>query len=127
MTDHDPTLLTVPVERVAVPDVPIPYARSLEFAVLPAARPDRGGDPPLRRAMTDVLFPALSKETPDAEGVLSTWFVRDGETVRVDQLLAEVQVDKVAADVPSPAAGVVHILVEEEATVLQSTPIARID
>ncbi len=77
--------------------------------------------------MTDVLFPALSKETPDAEGVLSTWFVRDGETVRVDQLLAEVQVDKVAADVPSPAAGVVHILVEEEATVLQSTPIARID
>jgi pyruvate dehydrogenase E1 component beta subunit len=35
VTDHDPTLLRVPVQRVAVPDVPIPYARSLEYAVLP--------------------------------------------------------------------------------------------
>jgi pyruvate dehydrogenase E1 component beta subunit len=35
----DPTLLTAPPVRVAVPDVPIPYARSLEYAVLP--RQDR--------------------------------------------------------------------------------------
>jgi pyruvate dehydrogenase E1 component beta subunit len=35
VTDHDPTLLRVPVQRVAVPDVPIPYARPLEYAVLP--------------------------------------------------------------------------------------------
>ncbi|HEY0948583.1 lipoyl domain-containing protein [Nocardioides sp.] len=77
--------------------------------------------------MTDVVFPPLSKESPDAEGVVSTWFVREGETVAADQLLAEVQVDKVAAEVPAPAAGVVHLLCEEEATVAQGTPIARID
>ena len=35
----DPTLFTAPPVRVAVPDVPIPYARSLEYAVLP--RQDR--------------------------------------------------------------------------------------
>lgn len=35
VTDHDPGLLRVPVQRVAVPDVPIPYARPLEYAVLP--------------------------------------------------------------------------------------------
>lgn len=77
--------------------------------------------------MTDVLFPPLSKDAPDSEGVVSTWFVRDGDRVAADQLLAEVQVDKVAAEVPAPVAGVVHLLFEEEATVVQGTPIARID
>lgn len=39
VTDHDPGMLRMPVGRVAVPDVPIPYAHDLEYAVLP--RPDR--------------------------------------------------------------------------------------
>jgi pyruvate/2-oxoglutarate dehydrogenase complex dihydrolipoamide acyltransferase (E2) component len=74
-----------------------------------------------------VLFPPLSKDTPDAEGVLATWFVADGDRVDRDQLLAEVQVDKVSAEVPSPSAGIVRLLVGEEATVTQGTPIARIE
>ncbi len=77
--------------------------------------------------MTDVLFPSLSKETPDAEGVLATWFVSEGAAVQADQLLAEVQVDKVAADVVAPAGGVVHLLVDEDSAVRQGTAIARID
>ena len=76
--------------------------------------------------MTEVLFPPLSKEEPDSQGVLSTWFVRDGDRVEVDQLLAEVQVDKVAAEVPAPVAGVVHLLVAEEEAVRQGAAIARI-
>ena len=35
ITDVDPGLLRAPVARVAVPDVPIPYAHGLEYAVLP--------------------------------------------------------------------------------------------
>jgi pyruvate dehydrogenase E1 component beta subunit len=35
ITDVDPAMLRAPVARVAVPDVPIPYARTLEYAVLP--------------------------------------------------------------------------------------------
>lgn len=35
VTDVDPGMLRAPVARVAVPDVPIPYARSLEYTVLP--------------------------------------------------------------------------------------------
>ncbi len=35
IAESDPRLLRAPVVRVAVPDVPIPYARSLEYAVLP--------------------------------------------------------------------------------------------
>lgn len=77
--------------------------------------------------MTEVEFPALSTKEPGAEGVVSTWFVADGERVSADQLLAEVQVDKVAAEVVAPAAGVVRLLVDEEAVVTQGTPIARIE
>jgi pyruvate/2-oxoglutarate/acetoin dehydrogenase E1 component len=39
VADHDPGMLQMPVKRVAVPDVPIPYAHDLEYAVLP--RPER--------------------------------------------------------------------------------------
>jgi pyruvate dehydrogenase E1 component beta subunit len=35
VAETDPSLLRAPVRRVAVPDVPVPYARSLERAVLP--------------------------------------------------------------------------------------------
>ena len=37
VTDHDPSMLRAPVARVAIPDVPIPYAHGLEAAVLPNA------------------------------------------------------------------------------------------
>ncbi len=77
--------------------------------------------------MTDVVFPPLSAERPEAEGVLATWFVADGEHVRVDQLIAEVQVDKVSAEVPAPVEGTIHLLVGEDEAVVQGAPIARID
>ncbi|MDN5794870.1 MAG: lipoyl domain-containing protein [Intrasporangium sp.] len=77
--------------------------------------------------MTDVLFPALSKESPEAEGVLSTWFVADGSAVAADQLIAEVQVDKVSAELLAPVAGTIRLLVDEEAVVKQGTPVATID
>ncbi|GAA1654004.1 alpha-ketoacid dehydrogenase subunit beta [Georgenia ruanii] len=35
VADEDPTLLHAPVQRVTMPDIPIPYAHGLEYAVLP--------------------------------------------------------------------------------------------
>ena len=81
---------------------------------------------PSNASMTDVLFPALSQRNPDTEGVLATWFVKDGETVQQDQLIAEVQVDKVSAEVPAPRSGVITLLVNEDDVVVQGRPIARI-
>lgn len=77
--------------------------------------------------MSEVPFPPLSKENPEAEGVLATWYVADGSAVAADQLIAEVQVDKVSAEVLAPTAGTVRLLVEEEAAVKQGSPIARIE
>lgn len=76
--------------------------------------------------MTEVLFPTMSKQQPESEGVLSTWFVSDGDAVKEDQLIAEVQVDKVSAEVPAPRSGVITLLVKEDEAVVQGTPIARI-
>ncbi len=75
----------------------------------------------------DVLFPTMSQANPLAEGVVSTWFVRDGEQVAVGQLLAEVQVDKVSKEIPAPVSGTVHLLAPEEAVVVQGTVIATVD
>lgn len=77
--------------------------------------------------MTEVPFPPLSKDNPDTEGVLATWYVADGETVRAGQLIAQVQVDKVDAEVVAPEAGVVHLLVAEDDPVVQGKSIARIE
>ncbi|MBK6869998.1 MAG: biotin/lipoyl-binding protein [Kineosporiaceae bacterium] len=74
----------------------------------------------------DVVFPVMSEKNPSAEGVVATWFVRDGEQVAVGQLIAEVQVDKVAMEVPAEVAGTVHLHVGEEAVVPQGTVIASI-
>jgi pyruvate/2-oxoglutarate dehydrogenase complex dihydrolipoamide acyltransferase (E2) component len=73
-----------------------------------------------------ITFPMVSKDE-STEGVLSTWFVRTGESVRAGQVIAEVMVDKVSVDVEAPVDGVVTCLVDEEAAVPQGGDIARID
>lgn len=77
--------------------------------------------------MAEVRFPELSRQDPDAEGVMATWFVSNGQSVGTDQLLAEVQVDKVSAEVRSPADGIITLLVKEGDVVRQGVEIARID
>ena len=75
----------------------------------------------------EVSFPILSRENPDAEGVLATCLVEEGETVRQDQLIAEVQLDKVSAEIDAPQAGIVRHLAAEGAVVRQGANIAVIE
>jgi pyruvate/2-oxoglutarate dehydrogenase complex dihydrolipoamide acyltransferase (E2) component len=77
--------------------------------------------------VTDVRFPQLSEEQPDAEGVLATWFVGDGDQVASGQLLGEVMVEKVSGEVLAPAAGRVRLLVAEDQTARQNEVIARVE
>ena len=67
-------------------------------------------------ASVGVELPALGESV--VEGTVSRWLVKEGDAVRVDQPLVEVTTDKVDAEIPSPAAGVVEkILVREGETV----------
>ena len=77
--------------------------------------------------MSDVLFPGCRRRIPTGEGVLATWFVSDGDQVASEQLIAEVQVDKVSAEVVAPATGHIHLLVAEEQAARQGDVIANVD
>ena len=77
--------------------------------------------------MREVRFPVLDEANPEAEGVLATWFVSEGEEVEEGQLLGEVQVAKTSAEVRSPASGHLRLAVAEEAVVAQGTVIAAVE
>jgi pyruvate/2-oxoglutarate dehydrogenase complex dihydrolipoamide acyltransferase (E2) component len=77
--------------------------------------------------MTDIPLPQLSAKEPDAEGVVSTWFVADGDQVTEGQLVGEVMVDKVSGEVTAPASGRIRLLCPEEEALRQGQPIARIE
>jgi len=58
----------------------------------------------------DVLMPVLAEEGEE-DGVVTAWMVEEGSHVNAGQLVATVQVEKVAADVEAPVSGVVRGLV----------------
>lgn len=76
--------------------------------------------------MSEILFPPMSQDDPEAEGVVSTWFVADGDQVEEGDLIAEVAVDKADMEVVAPRAGVISLLVAEDEGVKQNSPIAKI-
>ncbi|TBN41919.1 2-oxoglutarate dehydrogenase complex dihydrolipoyllysine-residue succinyltransferase [Paracoccus subflavus] len=64
----------------------------------------------------DVMVPALGESVTEA--TVATWFKKAGDTVAADEMLCELETDKVSVEVPAPAAGVLaEILAEEGATV----------
>ena len=64
----------------------------------------------------DVMVPALGESV--SEATVASWFKKPGDEIAVDEMLCELETDKVSVEVPSPAAGVLgEILAEEGATV----------
>src|SRR2546428_1736945 len=63
-----------------------------------------------------------------AEGTVVKWLIPTGGRVEKDQSLLEVETDKVALEIPSPAAGyLTEVLVKEGETVPVGTLIARLE
>ena len=74
----------------------------------------------------EVLMPHLAEEVE--EGVVVTWFVEAGASIREGDLLAELQVQKVSSELRAPFSGRVEkLLVEPGGVVAQGAPIALID
>jgi len=77
-------------------------------------------------AIVEVKVPQLSESV--AEATLLQWKRKVGDAVAIDEILIEVETDKVVMEVPAPAAGVlVEFLVADGATVGAEQLIARID
>ena len=77
-------------------------------------------------AIVEVKVPQLSESV--AEATLLQWKKKPGQAVAVDEILIEVETDKVVLEVPAPAAGVlVEIVAGDGATVAADQLIAKID
>jgi 2-oxoglutarate dehydrogenase E2 component (dihydrolipoamide succinyltransferase) len=77
-------------------------------------------------AIVEVKVPQLSESV--AEATLLQWKKKPGDAVVMDEILIEIETDKVVLEVPSPADGVLaELVVSDGGTVTSDQPIARID
>jgi 2-oxoglutarate dehydrogenase E2 component (dihydrolipoamide succinyltransferase) len=77
-------------------------------------------------AIAEVKVPQLSESV--AEATMLKWKKKVGDSVAADEILIEIETDKVVLEVPAPSAGVLsEILVGDGATVAAEQLIARID
>ena len=77
-------------------------------------------------ALIEVKVPQLSESV--AEATMLQWKKKVGDTVAADEILIDIETDKVVLEVPAPSAGVlVEILVADGGTVAAEQLIARID
>ena len=83
-----------------------PAAATAPAAPAPAAS---GG------ASVEIAVPTMGESV--AEGSIGTWLKKSGDTVAKDELLVEIETDKVAVEVSAPAAGVLTIVADNGATV----------
>ncbi len=73
----------------------------------------------------DVMVPTLGESVTEA--TVATWFKKVGDAVAQDEMLCELETDKVSVEVPAPAAGVLaEILAPEGETVDASAKLAVI-
>ncbi|MCA7085782.1 2-oxoglutarate dehydrogenase complex dihydrolipoyllysine-residue succinyltransferase [Cupriavidus sp. DB3] len=77
-------------------------------------------------AIVDVKVPQLSESV--AEATLLNWKKKPGEAVAQDEILIEIETDKVVLEVPAPSAGVLSQIVKNDGdTVTADEVIAKID
>ena len=76
--------------------------------------------------MVDIIMPQLGESI--AEGTVVKWLIPVSGMIQKDQSLLEVETEKVALEIPSPATGVLsEIIVQEGETVPVGTLLARLE
>ena len=77
-------------------------------------------------AIVEVKVPQLSESV--AEATMLQWKKKVGDAIAIDEILIDIETDKVVLEVPAPSAGVlVELLVADGGTVIAEQIIARID
>src|SRR5512132_4080583 len=78
-----------------------------------------------RRMATDVIMPQMGESI--AEGTITKWLKKVGDTIKRDEPIFEISTDKVDAEIPSPVAGtLLEITAAEGQTVPINTVVAKI-
>ncbi|NNK77838.1 MAG: 2-oxoglutarate dehydrogenase complex dihydrolipoyllysine-residue succinyltransferase [Litoreibacter sp.] len=109
---------TAPKEAKPAPEKPAPQPepaavlQSAPEASAAPSQPDNGPMAPAGDAPVDVMVPALGESV--AEATVSTWFKQPGEAVSADEMLCELETDKVSVEVPAPISGVLQEILAVE-------------
>src|SRR3954451_6331704 len=73
----------------------------------------------------DIKVPSVGESV--TEGILSRWLKKDGDAVRADEPVVELETDKATQEVVAPAAGRLRIAVKEGVTVNVGAVIGRVE
>ena len=77
-------------------------------------------------AIVEVKVPQLSESV--AEATMLQWKKKVGDAIAIDEILIEIETDKVVLEVPAPSAGVlIELVIADGGTVVSDQVIARID
>jgi len=82
-------------------------------AEAPAEAPASGGG-----SAVDVMVPTLGESVTEA--TVATWFKAVGDTVAQDEMLCELETDKVSVEVPAPAAGTLSEIIAAEGSTVEA-------
>ncbi|WP_292071744.1 2-oxoglutarate dehydrogenase complex dihydrolipoyllysine-residue succinyltransferase [Brevundimonas sp. UBA7534] len=99
----------------AAPAKPTPAKEAPAKAAKPAAAASEA---------VDINVPTMGESV--AEGSMGKWLKKSGEAVKKDELLVEIETDKVAVEVSAPADGVLTIAADEGATVTPGQKIGSV-
>ncbi|HHL20873.1 MAG TPA: dihydrolipoamide succinyltransferase, partial [Aliiroseovarius sp.] len=93
-----------------------PAATAAPAAAQASAPAPASAAPAATGGQVDVVVPALGESVTEA--TVGAWYKQVGDAVTVDEMLAELETDKVSVEVPAPASGVIaEILASEGSTV----------
>jgi 2-oxoglutarate dehydrogenase E2 component (dihydrolipoamide succinyltransferase) len=73
----------------------------------------------------DITVPSVGESI--SEGMLARWLKKDGEAVRADEPVFELETEKATSEVPAPAAGTLRIITPEGQTVPIGSVVGRIE
>jgi 2-oxoglutarate dehydrogenase E2 component (dihydrolipoamide succinyltransferase) len=94
-------------------------AEAATGASKPVARPAAAPVAAPAGTKTDVMVPTLGESV--SEATVSTWFKQVGDSVTRDEMLCELETDKVSVEVPAPVAGILAEISAPEGTTVQAT------
>lgn len=105
-------------ETVGVDALLATIADAAGAAAAPAASPPIAA-PIAAQGNTDVMVPTLGESVTEA--TVSTWFKAVGDKVTQDEMLCELETDKVSVEVPAPASGVLAEITAPEGSTVDAT------
>jgi 2-oxoglutarate dehydrogenase E2 component (dihydrolipoamide succinyltransferase) len=106
-------------ETVGVDALLAMVSESGEAAAPKAGKPAAAPAAASGGSSVDVMVPTLGESVTEA--TVSTWFKKVGDTVAQDEMLCELETDKVSVEVPSPAAGTLTEIVAAEGDTVDAT------